>query len=60
MTDPNNRLTDTLLLTSCTEQQRAVERFIEKQLEENVPLSPQQAFEEFVEDHAELLRRLAL
>lgn len=59
MIDLNNRLIDFFLLT-CTDQQGAVERFIVKQLEENVPLSPQQAFEEFVEDHAELLRRLAL
>ena len=31
-----------------------------EQHEDIVPISPQAAFEEFVEDHAELLRRLAL
>lgn len=44
------------------EQQDAAEGPIShlKQSEGTPPISPQEAFEEFVEDHSEMLRRLAL
>ena len=61
MTNPNDRQVR-LLSTSSVEQQDAVERLIQnsEHCEHIVPISPQVAFEEFVEDHADLLRRLAL
>jgi hypothetical protein len=39
-----------------------VQTFIQnlKQREDTVPISPEAAFEEFVRDHGELLRKLAL
>jgi len=44
------------------EQPDPIERSVQnsEQCEDVVPMSPQAAFEEFVENHAELLRRLAL
>ena len=61
MTNPDNRQVE-LRLTPRFEQEDAVERLIQnsEQPEDIVPISPHAAFEEFVEDHAELLRRLAL
>ena len=47
---------------SGVEQQDSVEGPIAhlKRSERLPPISPQEAFEEFVEDHSEMLRRLAL
>lgn len=46
---------------SGVEQQDAVEGPSHlKQSESRPPISPLEAFEEFVEDHSEMLRRLAL
>ena len=44
------------------DQPDPIERSVQnsEQRQDIVPISPQSAFEEFVEDHAELLRRLAL
>ena len=60
MTYFNDRKVD-LPSTSAVEQQDAMEGPISrlKQSEHRPPISPQEAFEEFVEDHSEMLRRLA-
>jgi len=49
-------------LTLKAEQHYAADRSSQdvQQREGSVSISPQEAFQEFVEDHSELLRRLAL